>query len=81
MKCEYADGLKVVYSGSLRITKADDVNLFVKKRSIPANVMGALQSASRNNSCSELRRAAWRLAFTKHSAKMLDKISKNDQTL
>jgi len=64
MKCEYPDGLKVVYSGSLRITKDnDDVNLFVKKRSIPANVIGALQLASQNNSCAELRRAAWRVAF------------------
>lgn len=68
MECEYADGLKVVYSGSIRITKADDVNLFVKKRSIPANVMGVLQTAVQNNSCNELRKAAWKIAFTKHSA-------------
>jgi len=68
MKCEYADGLKVVYSGSIHITKADDVNLFVKKRSIPANVMGALQTAVRSNSCAELRRVAWKIAFAKHGA-------------
>ena len=38
MKCEYDDGYKVDYSGSLRITKDEDVNLYVKKRSIPTAV-------------------------------------------
>jgi hypothetical protein len=61
MKCEYDDGFKVDYSGSLRFSKADDVNLFVKKRFIPAIVMGALQTAARHNNCDELRKAAWKL--------------------
>ena len=61
MKCEYDDGYKVDYSGSLRITKAEDVNLFVKKRFIPAIVMGALQTAARQNNCLELRKAAWKI--------------------
>jgi len=68
MKCEYKDGLKVFYSGSLRITKSDSVKLFVEERSIPATIMGALQSAAQKNSCADLRRAAWKAAFTKHSA-------------
>ena len=68
MKCEYGDGLKVVYSGSLRIINSEDVKLVVDKRAIPATIMGALQSASRNNSCAELRRAAWKIAFARHSA-------------
>ena len=59
MKCEYDDGYNVDYSGSLRITKAEDVNLFVKKRFIPAIVMGALQTAARHKNCVELRKAAW----------------------
>jgi hypothetical protein len=61
MKCEYDDGYKVDYSGSLRITKAEGVNLFVKKRFIPAIVKGALQTAARHNNCVELRKAAWNL--------------------
>lgn len=68
MKCEYDDGFKVVYSGSLRITKAEDVNLFVKKRSIPTAIMGALQSAVKQNSCDELRKAPWKLTDIKHGA-------------
>ncbi|HXE98574.1 MAG TPA: hypothetical protein VN642_19385 [Dongiaceae bacterium] len=58
MRCEYDDGFKVVYSGSLRITKGDDVNLFLKKKLIPAKAMGALQAAARRNNCDELRQAA-----------------------
>jgi hypothetical protein len=58
MKCEYDDGFKVDYSGSLRITKGEDVNIFVKKKFIPAKAMGALQSAARHNNCDELRLAA-----------------------
>jgi hypothetical protein len=68
MKCEYDDGFKVDYSGSLRITKPDGVTLFVKKRFIPTAVKGALQAAARNNSCDELRKAAWKLTDTKHAA-------------
>jgi hypothetical protein len=66
MKCEYKDGLKIFYSGSLQITKSEDFKLFVEERSIPATILGALQSASQKNSCTELRRAAWKVAFTKH---------------
>jgi len=61
MKCEYDDGYQVTYSGTLRITKGDDVNLFVKKRFIPSKIMGALQTAARHNSCDELRKAAMNL--------------------
>jgi hypothetical protein len=58
MKCEYDDGIKVDYSGSLRIEKGDDVNLYLKKGFIPGKIKGALQSAARHNDCVELRKAA-----------------------
>lgn len=58
MKCEYKDGFKVDYAGSLRITKGDAVNLLVKGDQIPANFRGELDAAARHNSCGELRTAA-----------------------
>jgi hypothetical protein len=61
MKCEYDDGFKVVYSGSLRIKKGDDVNLYVKKGFIPGKIKGALKSAAKQNNCVELRKAACQL--------------------
>jgi len=64
MKCEYDDGIKVDYSGSLRIKQGEDVTLYVKKRSIPTKIMGALQSAARQNNCVELRKAACKLTDT-----------------
>lgn len=64
MKCEYSDGIKVDYSGALRIEKGDAVNLYIKKRFIPAKIKGALQSAVRQNSCVALRMAACILTDT-----------------
>ena len=64
MKCEYDDGFKVDYSGSLRIKKGDDVNLYVKKGFIPGKIKGALQLAARRNNCVELRKAACQLTDT-----------------
>ena len=64
MKCEYDDGFKVDYSGSLRIKKGDDVNLYVKKGFIPGKIKGALQLAARRNNCVELRKAACQLTAT-----------------
>ncbi|KAF0218531.1 MAG: hypothetical protein FD174_2831 [Geobacteraceae bacterium] len=58
MRCEYGDGFKVDYSGSLRITKGDDVDLYVKESFIPANVKSGLEAAALHNSCGELRQAA-----------------------
>jgi len=64
MKCEYDDGIMVNYSGSLRIINGDDVNLYVRKKLIPAKIKGALQSAARRNNCVELRKAACKLTDT-----------------
>jgi len=58
MRCEYNDGLKVDYSGSLRIRKGDEVNVFMKGDFIPSNIRGDLDNAARKNSCDEFRRIA-----------------------
>jgi hypothetical protein len=58
MKCEYNDGLKVDYAGSLHIIKGDEVNVFMKEGLIPANIRNDLERAADHNSCAELRKAA-----------------------
>jgi hypothetical protein len=64
MRCEYDDGFKVDYSGSLSITKGDDVNLYVKGNFIPAGVKSGLEAAAVHNSCGELRQAAYGVTDT-----------------
>ena len=58
MRCEYNDGLKVDYAGSLRITKGSEVNVFMKEGFIPGDVKTGLETAAGHNSCSELRQVA-----------------------
>ncbi len=58
MKCEYNDGLKVDYSGSLHIWKGNEVNVFMKEDFIPANIRQDLDRAAGHNSCDEMRRVA-----------------------
>lgn len=58
MRCEYNDGLKVNYSGSLQIMKGKDVNVFMKEGFIPVNIKRDLELAARNNSCGEMRNIA-----------------------
>jgi hypothetical protein len=58
MRCEYNDGLKVDYAGSLRITKGADVNVFLDAGEIPAGMRSDLDAATRNNSCGDIRRVA-----------------------
>jgi hypothetical protein len=60
MICEYNDGFKVDYAGSLKITKGNDISFSVKESSIPANVKSGLVAAAAHNSCGELRQAAQR---------------------
>jgi hypothetical protein len=60
MRCEYNDGFKVDYAGSLKITKGDDIKFSVKESFIPANVKSGLTAAAAHNSCGELRQAALR---------------------
>jgi hypothetical protein len=58
MKCAYNDGLQVDYSGPLRITKGNEVNVFLNADDIPANIKGVLNDAALHNSCGELRHVA-----------------------
>ncbi len=58
MRCEYNDGLRVDYSGSLRIQKGDEINVFMKGDFIPANVRADLDSAVSRNSCGDFRKIA-----------------------
>ncbi len=58
MRCEYKDGLKVDYSGSLRIQKGDEVNVFMKGDFIPGNIRSDLDNAVSRNSCDAFRKIA-----------------------
>ncbi len=58
MRCEYNDGLRVDYSGSLRIQKGDEVNVFIKGDFIPSNIKHDLDSAVSSNSCDDFRKIA-----------------------
>lgn len=58
MRCEYNDGLKVNYSGSLQITKGSEVNVYMKEGFIPANIRDDLDAATRNNDCGDMRKVA-----------------------
>ena len=56
MRCEYKDGLSIDYSGSLHITKGDEINVFMEEGYIPANIRHDLDEASRKNSCEDFRK-------------------------
>lgn len=58
MICEYKDGLKVNYSGSLQITKGKDVNVLIKEGFMPANIRHDLDAASGRHSCRDMRKVA-----------------------
>jgi len=58
MKCEYSDGLKVDFDGSLRIQKKDEVNVFMQEGFIPSDIKGELSVATINYNCRELRKVA-----------------------
>jgi hypothetical protein len=58
MICEYRDGLKVHYSGTLQITKGKDVNVLIKEDFIPSNIKSGLDKAASHHSCSDLRKVA-----------------------
>jgi len=56
MKCEYKDGLKIDYSGSLTVRKGNEIRgIFARKESIPAEFRNVLDKAVRNSNCSEIR--------------------------
>ncbi len=66
MLCEYKDGFKVDYSGSLHITKGSDLDMVVKGSQITSKCRSDLDTAVSHNSCSELRRAAQGVTDTVH---------------
>ena len=68
MRCEYDDGFKVNYSGTLSIKKGDDVDLYVKENFIPSTVKSGLEAAAVHNSCGELRQAAYGVTDAIHGA-------------
>ena len=71
MRCDYKDGFKVDYedySGSLRITKGNDVEISVQASQITGRARSDLDAAVGHNSCSELRTAAREVTDTLHEA-------------
>ncbi len=59
MRCEYNDGLKVDYSGSLRITRGKEIfGLSVRENALPDDLRNELDKAVRNRSCSDMRKIA-----------------------
>ena len=68
MKCDYNDGFKVDYSGSLRIRKGNDVDILVRGGQINERCRSDLDAAARHNSCNELRAAAREVTDTIHEA-------------
>jgi len=70
MICEYGSGLKVEYSGSLSITKEDQIDVFIKEGSIPGFYKSELDTAARHNSCDELwevgRKITDRIGYDAH---------------
>jgi hypothetical protein len=58
MKCEYQDGLKVDYDGTLRIFKKEEINVYMKEGFIPRDIKGDLSVATINYNCHEMRKVA-----------------------
>lgn len=58
MRCEYNDGLKVDYSGSLHIWNDKQIDVFMESDFISSNIKHDLDSASSGNDCEAMRRVA-----------------------
>jgi len=65
MRCEYTDGLKIDYSGSLLVRKGHEIKgVLVREGGLPDSIKSVLDSAARNNNCKELRRLTEELTRT-----------------
>jgi len=64
MRCEYKDGMKIDYSGFLRMTKGEDVNVYLGAGDIPKGLKSDLDFAARHKSCGELRTVAEEVTAT-----------------
>ncbi len=63
MRCEYSDGLKVDYSGSLRITRGKQIfGLLVRENALSQDFRNELDRAVRNRNCSDMRKIAQAIA-------------------
>ncbi len=59
MRCEFRDGLKINYAGSLGVRKGTEINAYkVADDSMPDFIRAELDKAVRNGSCSEMRKIA-----------------------
>lgn len=58
MRCEFNDGLRVSYSGRLRINKGDEINVFLDRDDIPETLQGRLHEAAVNDDCGDMRNIA-----------------------
>ncbi len=58
MKCEYNDGLKVDYSGSLHIWDDKRIDVFMESDYISSNIRKDLDTAASRNDCGAMRKIA-----------------------
>ncbi|MHC1698032.1 MAG: hypothetical protein AB9919_08270 [Geobacteraceae bacterium] len=65
MRCEFKDGMKIDYSGSLTVRHGNDIaGSLVKETGLPDTIKNVLDSAVRNHNCTELRKIAEELTRT-----------------
>ncbi len=58
MRCAFKDGFEVDYSGSLSVSKGEQIGVILSAADIPAGFKSYLDAATRYNSCRELRTIA-----------------------
>jgi hypothetical protein len=58
MRCEYNDGLKVDYSGSLHIWDDKKTDVFMERDFIASNIRRDLDMAAGSNDCGKMRKIA-----------------------
>lgn len=58
MRCDFNDGLHVSYTGRLRISKGDEINVFLDHDDIPVTLQGRLHEAEVRDDCGDLRSIA-----------------------
>jgi hypothetical protein len=64
MKCEYSDGVRIEYSGSLSVRKGTEIcGYLAKKDAIPESFRYELDTAVRGNNCGDLRKIAMAFAM------------------
>ncbi len=64
MRYEYSDGLVVDYSDNIHITRGTEIDIFIEKDFIPANIKRDLDEATRRDSREDVRKVALALTDT-----------------